>query len=128
MAKRWALSTGNLPRTGLPRNSVDRITDCLNITSAVHRGRKALTQPKKQLFTHKNSTYITETDTIYMQHKGPQQKTALNSYNKAEIIVAFKFGRHVDRSLAFAVCKCPWVLEKIKVSQLFFYSVLPFLD
>ena len=47
LAKRWELCTGNLPRGGLPRNSVDRITDRPDITSAVDRGRKALTQ---QLF------------------------------------------------------------------------------
>ena len=44
MAKGWALSTGSLPRGGLPRNSVDRITDRPDMTSAVDRGRKALTQ------------------------------------------------------------------------------------
>ena len=44
MAKGWALSTGNLPRGGLPRNSVDRITDRPDMTSAVDRGRKAPTQ------------------------------------------------------------------------------------
>ena len=44
MAKGWALSTGNLPRGGLPRNSVDRITYRPDMTSAVDRGRKALTQ------------------------------------------------------------------------------------
>ena len=44
MAKGRALSTGNLPRGGLPRNSVDRITDRPEMTSAVDRGRKALTQ------------------------------------------------------------------------------------
>ena len=27
MSKGWALSTGNMPRGGLPRNSVERITD-----------------------------------------------------------------------------------------------------
>ena len=53
MAKRWALSTGNLPRGGLPRNSVDRITDCLDMTSAVDRGRKALTQTNKTKINEK---------------------------------------------------------------------------
>ena len=38
MAKGCALRTGYLPRGGLPRNSVDRITDCPNMTSAVDRG------------------------------------------------------------------------------------------
>ena len=33
MAKGWALSTGNLPQGGLPRNSVDRITDRPDMTS-----------------------------------------------------------------------------------------------
>ena len=44
MAKGWALSTSNLIRVGLPRNSVDRITDRPAMTSAVDHGRKALTQ------------------------------------------------------------------------------------
>ena len=39
--KRCALSTGYLPRGGLPRDSVDRITDRPNMTSTVDRGRKA---------------------------------------------------------------------------------------
>ena len=46
MAKECALSTGYLPRGGLPRNSVDRITDRPDMTSAVDRGRKASTQTK----------------------------------------------------------------------------------
>ena len=48
MAKRCALSTGNLLRGGLPRNSVDRITDHPDMTSALYRGRKASTQTNKQ--------------------------------------------------------------------------------
>ena len=44
MAKGWVLSTCNLPRGGLPRNSVYRITDRPDMASAVDRGRKALTQ------------------------------------------------------------------------------------
>ena len=48
MAKGCALSTGYLPRGGLPRNSVDRITDCPDMTSAVDRRRKASTQTNKQ--------------------------------------------------------------------------------
>ena len=50
MAKRCALSTGNLLRGGLPRNSVDRITDRPDMTSAVYRGRKASTQTNKQKY------------------------------------------------------------------------------
>ena len=46
MAKRCALSTGYLPQGSLPRNSVDRITDRPDMTSAVDRGRKASTQTK----------------------------------------------------------------------------------
>ena len=46
MAKGCALSTGYLPRGGLPRKSVDRITDRPDMTSAVDRGRKASTQTK----------------------------------------------------------------------------------
>ena len=44
MANGWALSTGNMPRGGLSRNSVDRKTDRPDMTSAVDCGRKALTQ------------------------------------------------------------------------------------
>ena len=47
MAKGCALSTGYLPRGGLPRNSVDKITDRPDMTSAVDRGRKASTQTNK---------------------------------------------------------------------------------
>ena len=46
MAKRCALSTGNLG--GLPRNSVVRITDHPDMTSAVYRGRKTSTQSINQ--------------------------------------------------------------------------------
>ena len=49
MAKRCALSTGYLPLGGLPRNSVDRITDRPDMTSAVDHGRKASTQTNKQI-------------------------------------------------------------------------------
>ena len=47
MMKGCALSTGYRSRGGLPRNSVDRITDCPDMTSAVDRGRKASTQTNK---------------------------------------------------------------------------------
>ena len=46
MAKGCALSTGYLPRGGLPWNSVERITDRPDMTSAVDRGREASTQTK----------------------------------------------------------------------------------
>ena len=48
MAKGCALNTGYLPRGGLPRNSVDRLTDRPDMTSAVDRGRKASSQTNKQ--------------------------------------------------------------------------------
>ena len=47
MAKGCGLSTGYLPQGGLPRNSVDRITDGPDMTSAVGHGRKASTQTNK---------------------------------------------------------------------------------
>ena len=50
MAKGCALSTGYLHRESLPRNSVDRITDRPDMTSAVDSGRKASTQT--QIETH----------------------------------------------------------------------------
>ena len=50
MAKGWGLSTGNLPHGGLPRNSVDRITDRPDMTSAVDRGLKALTQQHNNIY------------------------------------------------------------------------------
>ena len=50
MAKGCALSTGYLPRGGLPRNSMDRTTDGHDMTSAVDRGRKASIQTKNTSF------------------------------------------------------------------------------
>ena len=49
MTKRCALSTGYLPQEGLPRNSVDRITDSPDMTSAVDRGRKASIQQTNKI-------------------------------------------------------------------------------
>ena len=46
MANECKLSTGKLPIGGLPRNSVVRIADHPDMTSAIHRGRKALNQIK----------------------------------------------------------------------------------
>ena len=54
MAKGCALSTGYLPRGGLPMNSVNRITDHPDMTSAVDRGRKASTQTNKQTQSFKD--------------------------------------------------------------------------
>ena len=48
MANGCALSTGYLPRGGLPRNSMDRITDRPDMTSAVDHGCKASIQTNKQ--------------------------------------------------------------------------------
>ena len=59
MAKGCALSTGYLPRGGLPRSRVDRITDLPDMTSAVDRERKASTQTNK---TKPNSLYICSTE------------------------------------------------------------------
>ena len=42
------ICTGNLSQGGMPRNSVDRITDRPDMTSAVYRGRKASTQQQQQ--------------------------------------------------------------------------------
>ena len=57
MAKWCALSPGKLPRGGLPKNSVDRITDRPDMTSAVYRGRKEPTKTNKQALK-KNSRPI----------------------------------------------------------------------
>ena len=59
MVKGWAQSIGNLPRGGLPRNSVDRIIDRPDMTSAVDRGRKALTQLNSTPKSEISSTYST---------------------------------------------------------------------
>ena len=48
MAKGCALSTGCLPRGGLPRNSVDRITDRPDMTSSVDHRRKASNKKNNQ--------------------------------------------------------------------------------
>ena len=53
MAKICVLSTGNLSQGGMPRNSVDRITDRPDMTSAVDRGRKASTQQQQQQYSTK---------------------------------------------------------------------------
>ena len=51
MAKECTLSTGNLPTGGLSRDSVVRITDCPDMTSAVYHRYKATKQTKtKQNF------------------------------------------------------------------------------
>ena len=60
-AKGWALRTGNLPRGGLSRDSVERITDRPDMTSAVDRGRKALAQQQQ----HKTDTFLSTNDQIY---------------------------------------------------------------
>ena len=52
MAKECALSTDYLPRGGFPTNSVDRLTDRPDMTSAVDRGRKASIQINKQTIFH----------------------------------------------------------------------------
>ena len=44
MAKEYTLSTGKLPQGGLPRNSVVRITDSPDLTSAVYCGYKVTNQ------------------------------------------------------------------------------------
>ena len=63
MAKGCALSTGYLPRGGgggggLPRNSVDRILDRPDMTSAVDCGRKTSTEKKKKKQQRKKSLYL----------------------------------------------------------------------
>ena len=58
MAKGCVLSTGYLPRGGMHRNSVDRITDRPNMTSAVDRGRKASTQTNKQNSNLKTQYFV----------------------------------------------------------------------
>ena len=45
MAKECVLSAGKLPLGGLPRNNVVKISNHLDMTSAVDSGRKASTQP-----------------------------------------------------------------------------------
>ena len=58
MAKGCELGTGYLHRGGLPRNSVDRVTDRPDMTSAGDRGRKASTQTKRKCFCLPISQYI----------------------------------------------------------------------
>ena len=58
MAKVCVLSTGYLPRGGLPRNSVDRLTDRPDMTSAVDRGRKASTQTNQTVHVVKNGLLL----------------------------------------------------------------------
>ena len=67
IAKGWALNTDNLPQGGLPRNSVDRITDRPDMTSAVDRGCKALTQTNKNSI---NATFLKSTHHIFWSTRG----------------------------------------------------------
>ena len=69
MAKGCALSTGYLPRGGLPRNSVDELTDHPVMTSAVDRGRKASTQTKNRI-----DVYETLCPQQMLVHKGGKIK------------------------------------------------------
>ena len=46
MGKQCNLSTGKLPLGSLHRNSVVRMIDCPDMTSAVYLGRKATNQTK----------------------------------------------------------------------------------
>ena len=50
MAKECMLSTGKPSLGGLPNNSVVKITDRRDMTTAVYHERKASTQPTKHLF------------------------------------------------------------------------------
>ena len=51
MMKEFMLRTCKLPMGGLLKNSVVKINDCPNMTSAVYRGRKATNQTKQKLKT-----------------------------------------------------------------------------
>ena len=62
MGKGCALSTGYLPRGGLPRNSVNRITDRPDMTSAVDRGRKASTQTNKHVYNGDQQSILNVTN------------------------------------------------------------------
>ena len=64
MAKECMLRTDKLPLGGLPRNSVVRITDCPDMTSAVYCVRKAINQTNKQILgSFHNLTYFIFTET-----------------------------------------------------------------
>ena len=69
------------PRGGLPRNSVERITDRHDMTSAVDRGRKASTQTNTQLFIlyHIECRHALEPiSTIYVFEHTMNKKSAEN--------------------------------------------------
>ena len=68
MAKGCALSTGYLPRGSLSRNSVNRITDRPDMTSAVDSGRKASTQ------TNKRKNHILKISLLHKSLKTDQYK------------------------------------------------------
>ena len=74
MAKGCALSTGFLPLGGLPRNSVDRITDRPDMTSVVDRGRKASTQTNK----YTNSSIKINSKSVYIAIPSPRNLISCN--------------------------------------------------
>ena len=62
MAKECTLTTSKMPPGGLPRNTMFRITDRPDMTSAVYRGRKALNQKNQK------STVSAEPRTVGMHN------------------------------------------------------------
>ena len=81
MAKRCALSTGYMPRGGLPRNSVDRITDRPDMTTAVDRGRKASTQTNKQN-SHHRCAFLKSKMSLIMRHMRKQTRRSAAQASK----------------------------------------------
>ena len=110
MAKECTLSTGEMPLGGLPRNSVVRITDRPNMTSAVYCGRKASNQHQQQIRLHAASPISVCT----VCHFSNVTKKPVFGVSDQE-----QMAKGLKGALTFSICKCPWFLEKTKVSQLF---------
>ena len=84
MAKDCTLSTGKLPLGGLPSNSVVRINDHPNMTSAVYRGRKATNKMKIKIIRDDPSDMTTA---VYWEVKQQQDTKYMHLYLCISVLV-----------------------------------------
>ena len=94
MAKECTLSTGKLPPRGLPRNSVSRINDRPEKTSAVCRRRKPTNQNIHTVYTQNKFEYsvfpqIFSTMSIYQDKNNIDQRHIYHGVQRRMIFSYF---------------------------------------